>query len=603
MSRWVVVVAVILAVLAGGPVGVGPASAEAASNPLMVVVDSSGSMAETDTGGTRLDSAKRALGAFVDRLPAGARVGLGAYGTGTGSGPDDQAAGCRDYRQLVAVGEGDADGLRSAIDGLQPRGYTPIGYALRQAAAALPAGGERGIVLVSDGEDTCAPPEPCAVAKELAGQGIGLRVHTIGFRASGVARDQLSCIANATGGTYADAEDGVALERVLPRTVAKALRSYQVRGIPVDGSAASAGAPVLTAGGYVDDIDSEARHYAVDVPDGWRVYFSATVILPAGNNLGVEMLSLAPTGPDGRPCTTSPIGEVIAGADKGAVATVTAAFPDAGTACKASGRFTFAVSRPHPDGYRDIPVLNRPLEIQVRLEPPTLDDSGPAVPANNRAGFVEQPGPSVSVVGGGSFADATALPGSGRYIDTLLAGERVFFKVALDWGQGVSYRLSAGPCSGVTGIEAQLDDSLRTKYRLTAQSATDGQTRVLDPLESPRVFYRNRDSGNAATKLWSMPGWYYLEVFVTGGTGHQRGTTTPVTLEVSVSGDRITTPRYARDVTADPEGSVTAGSAFIATNTGESGSSWVLTGTAIGAFVLIAATSGGWLIHRRSRRG
>jgi Ca-activated chloride channel family protein len=56
------------------------------------------------------------------------------------------------------------------------RVVTPIGESLRQAAAALPADGPRAIGLVSDGIDTCAPPEPCDVAGELAGAGVELAV-------------------------------------------------------------------------------------------------------------------------------------------------------------------------------------------------------------------------------------------------------------------------------------------------------------------------------------------------------------------------------------------------------------------------------------------
>ncbi|MGP3707913.1 hypothetical protein [Gordonia paraffinivorans] len=50
--------------------------------------------------------------------------------------------------------------MRNAVDGLTPRGFTPIAESLRQAAATLPTDGDVAIVLVSDGEDTCGVERP-----------------------------------------------------------------------------------------------------------------------------------------------------------------------------------------------------------------------------------------------------------------------------------------------------------------------------------------------------------------------------------------------------------------------------------------------------------
>ena len=74
------------------------ASAADTYSPVMVVLDSSGSMKAKDAGGTgtRMDAAKRAVASMVDGLPAEAQVGLTVYGTGTGSAGSEKAAGCRD---------------------------------------------------------------------------------------------------------------------------------------------------------------------------------------------------------------------------------------------------------------------------------------------------------------------------------------------------------------------------------------------------------------------------------------------------------------------------------------------------------------------------
>jgi Ca-activated chloride channel family protein len=78
------------------------------------------------------------------------------------------AAGCQDVTTTLSpLRPADAKALGTAVDGIQASGFTPIGPALRKAAAMLPANGPGSIVLVSDGVDTCAPPSSCEVAAQL----------------------------------------------------------------------------------------------------------------------------------------------------------------------------------------------------------------------------------------------------------------------------------------------------------------------------------------------------------------------------------------------------------------------------------------------------
>ena len=161
----------------------------------MIVLDASGSMNQTDAPGPRIDAAKAAVTSLIDTLPPQTQVGLQVYGTGTGSTDAEKQAGCTDIKTLAPVGPLDAAALKAQVATVVAAGYTPIGNALRAAADALPNEGPRSIVLVSDGEDTCAPPAPCDVATELEQQGIDLTIHTVGFKVDPTAREQLSCIA------------------------------------------------------------------------------------------------------------------------------------------------------------------------------------------------------------------------------------------------------------------------------------------------------------------------------------------------------------------------------------------------------------------------
>lgn len=212
----VTVLLVATSVLLGGAPSAAAAPTTTPTVPVMIVLDASGSMNQTDAPGPRIEAAKEAVTSLIDGLPAQTQVGFQVYGTGTGSTDAEQAAGCTDIKTLTPVGPLDAADLKTKVGSVVASGYTPIGNALRAAADALPNEGPRSIVLVSDGEDTCAPPAPCDVAKELKKQGIDLTVHTVGFKVDPVARVQLSCIADATGGTYSDANDATELAEHCP---------------------------------------------------------------------------------------------------------------------------------------------------------------------------------------------------------------------------------------------------------------------------------------------------------------------------------------------------------------------------------------------------
>ena len=56
--------------------------------------------------------------------------------------------------------------------------------------------------------------------------------------------------------------------------------------------------------------------------------------------------------------------------------------------------------------------------------------------------------------GGGSFRAAATLPGSGNYTDTLQSGEYVFYRVRLDWGQGLAYRVRFAETGGANSTAA-----------------------------------------------------------------------------------------------------------------------------------------------------
>ena len=104
-----------------------------------VIIDASGSMLAPDAGGqTRMDAAKQATEGLLNDLPKEQRLSLLTYGTQTGSGDEEKAAGCQDVTTLVPMGGNRAE-MVSKVKGLNPRGYTPIGNPYNRRRKNCPA--------------------------------------------------------------------------------------------------------------------------------------------------------------------------------------------------------------------------------------------------------------------------------------------------------------------------------------------------------------------------------------------------------------------------------------------------------------------------------
>lgn len=523
--------------------GTQPAQVEYA--PTMLVLDASGSMAGADpAGGTKMDAAKRATHTLIDATPDGAPIGMAVYGTNTGSTDADKPAGCRDVTVLRGPEPIDKAALGGAVDGLRPRGYTPIGTALRTAADALPRSGPHAIVLVSDGIDTCAPPDPCEVAKELSANGVDLVVHAVGFGVDESARKQLTCIARVTGGTYTDAPDARSLDRVLPRVTDAALRSYQPSGIPVTGTPEPGTAPQLKPGQYVDMFERNRRkYYAVDVPAGMTAYFTATLIYARNSNdLDIGAFEAKMYAPDGSDCS---IGErdITSFAGDGEFITAPLTSDKAtSTECTKPGRYTFGVLRDSDQYQAD----QLPVEIIVGLEPKVTGDKGQPA-ANRPVGFHDPGGSSRTVVGGGSFGTAATLDGTGTYTDLLHYGEYVFYRVRLDWGQGLAYRVRYGDVPERTIVN--IETTLLSPFR--AQVGWDTTAYGGDPTKLPAsseaiatlpIRYLNREN---TERKQSVAGWFYIGVKLGKGRGEADPGTVPVSVDLVVTGQPEPGPAYA----------------------------------------------------------
>ena len=181
----------------------------------MIVFDGSGSMWGQIDGTAKIVTARATLSRVVTQLPADLEVGLIAYG-------HNRKGDCRDIETLVPVGpvSARASQLVASVEGLKPKGKTPLTDAVRRAAAELRYQEDKAtVILVTDGIETCKA-DPCAVANELESLGIDFTTHVIGFGLSAEEGRQVACLAENTGGQYLEAANSDDLANALQQTVA-----------------------------------------------------------------------------------------------------------------------------------------------------------------------------------------------------------------------------------------------------------------------------------------------------------------------------------------------------------------------------------------------
>ena len=258
------------AATAGEPTGEATAKVD-------LVLDVSGSMRTRDIdGGTRMAAAKQAFNEVLDATPEEVQLGIRTLGANYPG--NDRQTGCKDTAQLYPVSTLDRTEAKTAVATLSPTGWTPIGPALLKAADDLQSGdGSKRIVLITDGEDTCAPLDPCEVAREIAAKGIGMTIDTLGLVPNTKLNKQLSCIAEATGGTYTSVEHTAELTDKVNQLVDRAADPV-VTPVATEGAAQCTDAPVLKSGLFTDREEfGQQRWYRVEVMAGQELRASVSV--------------------------------------------------------------------------------------------------------------------------------------------------------------------------------------------------------------------------------------------------------------------------------------------------------------------------------------
>ena len=208
-------VAVLLLLASLVVAGPGQAAEQTSPAPLLLILDASGSMWGQIGGENKVVIARRVVGRLVDGLDDEAEVGLVAYG-------HRREGDCDDIETVVPIGPLDKAAMKVTVDGLNPKGKTPLARSVSQAFAAL-EGIEGGatIILVSDGLDTCGG-DPCGTVRQAKQMGLDFRLHVVGFDVSGEDTSQLECAAQAGEGTFLGADNADELSAALETAAAMA---------------------------------------------------------------------------------------------------------------------------------------------------------------------------------------------------------------------------------------------------------------------------------------------------------------------------------------------------------------------------------------------
>lgn len=224
---------------------------------VLFVLDGSGSMLAKAGAKSKIEIAKTVLADMLNKLAPEVRAGLMVYGANR---KDD----CNDIEMLAPLGSDHAT-LVQAINGVNPKGKTPLTGAIQLAAAQLKQiEGNASVVVVSDGKETCTG-DPCVAAREATGTGINLRIHVVGFDVTPDETQQLNCIAKEGKGKYFAASNAEQLTVALAE-VQKEVVAPPPPPPPVVAQTPPAPPPVL-----VSEVLFEDRFDRNDLGEMWEV--------------------------------------------------------------------------------------------------------------------------------------------------------------------------------------------------------------------------------------------------------------------------------------------------------------------------------------------
>lgn len=240
-----------------------------AAGAIELILDASGSMLQSLEGRRRIDVAKAVLTELVtQKLPARVPLAFRVFG--------HRKANACDTELRLPLRPLEPRSVATMIGSLKAMNLakTPIADSLRLVAQDLAAAkGQRIVVLVTDGEETCGG-DPLAEIQKLRAQGLDVRVSIVGFTVEDIALEQqFRAWAEAGAGNYFRASGSEELSRSLEQALRPGFRVLAADGKVVASGQLDGPEVELPAGTYVIEVETAPpkRFDAVEIPpDGQR---------------------------------------------------------------------------------------------------------------------------------------------------------------------------------------------------------------------------------------------------------------------------------------------------------------------------------------------
>lgn len=255
----------------GDETGTGDDLANSTLPAVELIVDASWSMTLDMSGENRLTSddadsriaiAREALNTLVDELPDDLPIAVRGFG--------NRAA---EYECQTELEQSlqllDRDTLRATLLGIEPQlnANTPIAQSLNFVAQDLANfGGQRRVVLLTDGEENCGG-SPAGAIQTLRNSGIDVTIDIVGFAIGDPAlQAQFESWAELGGGVYYNADNAEALAAALQSAVVVSYRVLDADGEEVATGIVGGAAVELPTGTYtVEVLSAPIEQFEVEV--------------------------------------------------------------------------------------------------------------------------------------------------------------------------------------------------------------------------------------------------------------------------------------------------------------------------------------------------
>jgi hypothetical protein len=230
-------------------------NALSAGGAVEIILDASGSMLQKLGGERRIDIAKKTLTRLTaEVIPAGTPFALRVFGREPRSCQSDLDLPLRPLDPAVV-------GAKVGALVAKSHAKTPIAASLEKVASDLAnVKGERLVILVTDGEETCGG-NPWRTIQKLRSGGVNVRVNIVGFAVDDAKVAATFRQWSETGnGMYFDAQDAAGLNEGLAASVRPAFQVRDAKNqVVADGLAGGEAIPLLP-GLYTVSLKGQKGH-------------------------------------------------------------------------------------------------------------------------------------------------------------------------------------------------------------------------------------------------------------------------------------------------------------------------------------------------------